>query len=61
MIQALVLLNYPSYALQRWHGTLIYWLVIVLGVVINWRFARWLPKLEGFLYARHGDTALYTC
>lgn len=39
-----------SYVPQQWHGTLIYWAIIVLGVVVNVGFAKWLPKLEGFLY-----------
>lgn len=51
IIQALLVLNYPTtYVPQQWHGTLIYWAVILLGVVVNVGFAKWLPKLEGFLY-----------
>ena len=50
MIQALLILNYPStYVYHRWHGTLIYWAIILLGIVVNTVFAKWLPKLEGFL------------
>lgn len=50
IIQALLVLNYPTtYIFQRWHGTLIYLLITWMGVVINVGFAKWLPKLEGFL------------
>ncbi|GAB7326944.1 hypothetical protein MBLNU13_g10903t1 [Cladosporium sp. NU13] len=55
MIQSLAALNYPGYLekYQAWHGTLIYWCIIMLGVVINVGFAKWLPKLEGFLFIWH--------
>ena len=50
MIQAWLILNYPTtYIYARWHGMLIYWLIILLGIVVNAGFAKWLPKLEGFL------------
>lgn len=51
IIQAMLVLNYPeSYVFHRWHGTLIYWAIILLGVIVNACFAKWLPKLEGFLF-----------
>lgn len=54
MIQALAVLNYPeSYVPQQWHGTFIYWAIILLGVIVNVGFAKWLPKLEGFLFIWH--------
>lgn len=55
MIQSLAALNYPGYLekYQAWHGTLIYWCIIMLGVVVNVGFAKWLPKLEGFLFIWH--------
>ena len=50
MIQALAVLNYPdTYVYKAYHGTLIYWCIILLGVVVNVGFAKWLPRLEGFL------------
>jgi choline transport protein len=53
IIQAMLVLNYPeTYVFERWHGTLIYWAIILLGLVVNVGFAKWLPKLEGFLYVR---------
>jgi hypothetical protein len=55
MIQSLAALNYPGYLekYQAWHGTLIYWCIIMIGVVVNVGFAKWLPKLEGFLFIWH--------
>lgn len=51
IIQALLVLNYPlSYTFHRWHGSLIYWIITLLGVVVNVGFAKFLPRLEGFLY-----------
>ncbi|KAK5692864.1 hypothetical protein LTR97_010340 [Elasticomyces elasticus] len=51
IVQALLVLNYPTtYTFQRWHGTLIYLLITWMGAVVNVGFARWLPRLEGFLY-----------
>ncbi|KAK5169371.1 uncharacterized protein LTR77_005346 [Saxophila tyrrhenica] len=49
----MILLNYPTYVWQQWHGTMLYWAIIALGVVVNVGFARWLPKLEGFLFIWH--------
>lgn len=50
MIQSLAVFNYAEYLekYQAWHGTLIYWFIIMLGVIVNVGFAKWLPKLEGF-------------
>ena len=55
MIQSLAVFNYPEYLekYQAWHGTLIYWCIIIIGVVVNVGFAKWLPKLEGFLLVWH--------
>lgn len=55
IILALAVPNYPSYLenYQVWHGTLIHWCIILLGVIVNVGFAKWLPKLEGFLFIWH--------
>ena len=50
IVQALVVLNYPeAYVYHRWHITMIYWLIILIGIVVNVWGAKLLPKLEGFL------------
>jgi hypothetical protein len=47
----MLVFNYPeTYVFERWHGTLIYWAIILVGAIVNVGFAKWLPKLEGFLY-----------
>ncbi|RAR13712.1 amino acid transporter [Stemphylium lycopersici] len=35
MIQALIVLNYPDYVFERWHGTMIYWAFLALATLIN--------------------------
>ena len=34
-IQGLLVLNYPDYVFQRYHGTLLMWAVVLLGLLIN--------------------------
>ncbi|KAF1967063.1 hypothetical protein BU23DRAFT_660972 [Bimuria novae-zelandiae CBS 107.79] len=48
-------LTHPSYLArwQNWHGTLLYWAVVLIFVVINTLVAKWLPKFEGFLLVLH--------
>lgn len=46
MIQGLVVLNYQSYHPKRWHGTLLYWAVILLSVLINILGIRVFPHIE---------------
>lgn len=53
IIQGLVVLNYPDYGFQRWHGTLILWGVVVISVTFNTILARSLPWVEGSILAIH--------
>lgn len=54
IIQALLVLNHPeTYIYQRWHGSMMYWFITLLGVAINITFAKFLPKMEGFLFIWH--------
>jgi choline transport protein len=46
MIQGMVVLNYPDYGFKRWHGTLLYWAVVVLALLVNTIASRLLPKIE---------------
>jgi choline transport protein len=53
LIQGLLILNYPTYIPQRWHGTLLFWAVLCFGLVINTWLGRHLPRIEAlmlFLY-----------
>ncbi|CAO1597488.1 hypothetical protein XANCAGTX0491_001296 [Xanthoria calcicola] len=53
MIQGLLVLNYDGYNLQRWHGTLLFYAVILLSLFINTYLARLLPKIEGTVLIIH--------
>ena len=53
IIQGLVVLNYPDYNFQRWHGTLLLWAVIIVGVVFNTVLVRLLPWVEGSILFIH--------
>ncbi|ETI23013.1 hypothetical protein G647_04809 [Cladophialophora carrionii CBS 160.54] len=46
MIQGLIVLNEPSYIYKRWHGTLLYWAVLVLSLAVNVLGIRILPHVE---------------
>ncbi|KAK5133339.1 hypothetical protein LTR08_007864 [Meristemomyces frigidus] len=45
-IQGLMILNYPTYAPERWHGTLLMWAVIAIMFSFNLWGMRILPMIE---------------
>ena len=45
-IQALVLLNYDSYVYERWHGSMLFWAVVVVSTCVNVFGNKILPHLE---------------
>ena len=53
MIQGLAALNYPSYAFERWHGTLILYGIIFLSLFVNTYLARILPEIEAIVLLLH--------
>ncbi|MCJ1310300.1 hypothetical protein MMC25_003962 [Agyrium rufum] len=53
LIQGLIVLNNPSYVFERWHGTLIYWAIMLLAVFINTVISSAIPKIEGVVLALH--------
>ncbi|GMF72543.1 unnamed protein product [Aspergillus oryzae] len=53
MIQGLLVLNYDSYAFQRWHGTLIYWAILVISAIVNIQGSRVLPVVENLSLGFH--------
>ena len=53
MIQGLLVLNYPSYVLQRWHGTLLLYAALSIVLMVNTLGAKLLPKIEGFILILH--------
>ena len=52
-MQGLLLLTKPDYVPQNWHGTLLYWAVLVFCVFINVAAGWLLPKFEGVLLILH--------
>lgn len=55
MIQAVSLVNWPSYAdvVARWQVTLISWAVVLICVLFNTVVGRFLPKVEGSFVLLH--------
>ncbi|KAJ0122158.1 hypothetical protein J7T55_002670 [Diaporthe amygdali] len=55
MIQGLILLNHPSYLsnMENWHGTLLFWAVVLTAFSINTVFGKLLSKFEGFILVLH--------
>ena len=52
-IQGLLVLNYPQYVPQQWHGTLLFWATILVSVFINTVVSTLLPKIEGLIFTLH--------
>lgn len=55
MIQGLILLTHPGYgtAMQNWHGTLLFWGVVLLGFSINSAIGPLLARFEGLVLVLH--------
>jgi len=52
-IQGLLVLNYPSYVFERWHGTLLVIAIVVFSILFNTLFAHWLPVVENAVLVLH--------
>ncbi|KAI2610543.1 putative amino acid permease [Hypoxylon sp. NC1633] len=54
MIQGLIILNYPdTYEPQQWHGTMMYWAVSLLIILVNIFGIRIFPHLETLALVLH--------
>lgn len=53
MIQGLIILNDESYEPERWHGTLIYWAILLVALAVNVLGNRILPWVETLSMALH--------
>ena len=53
MIVALIQLNHDDYVPELWHGTLLFWAIIVVAVFINTVTSSILLKIEIFTLAVH--------
>lgn len=52
-IQGLVVLNYPDYAYEQWHGTLMTIAVASFAAIFNITLARKLPLIEAMILIIH--------
>ncbi|KAI9756785.1 MAG: DNA replication protein psf2 [Chaenotheca gracillima] len=53
ILQGLLVLNYPNYVFERYHGTLLFYAVIALTLFVNTYLAKLLPKIEGIILIIH--------
>lgn len=53
MIQGLIILNNADYEPQRWHGTLLFYALILVSLLFNTLFVRCLPQIEGIILVLH--------
>lgn len=53
MIQGLIILNYPDYEPQLYHGAFLAWAVIAVSIFVNTVIAGLLPILEGLILLVH--------
>ena len=53
MILALSALNHPNYSPALWQGTLVYWGVMAVAILINTYTSKILPKLESLILVLH--------
>lgn len=53
MIQGLLVLNYPSYVYERWHGTLILFAALLCCAIVNTLLGRIFPHIETFALVLH--------
>ena len=52
-IQGLLVLNYPDYVFERWHGTLLLIAMILFSIFFNSFAAKYLPMVEGLILVLH--------
>ena len=52
-VQGFLVLNYPDYELQRWHGVLLFYGVVAVALFINTYLARQLPRIEALILFIH--------
>lgn len=52
-IVALIQLNHGNYVPELWHGTLLFWAIVVVAVFINTVISSALPKIESFILIVH--------
>ncbi|MCJ1465810.1 hypothetical protein MMC07_004429 [Pseudocyphellaria aurata] len=53
LIQGLIVLNYPNYVFERWHGTLLLYVIMIISLIFNTILARQLPNVERAMLVLH--------
>lgn len=53
LVQGLLILNYPSYEYQRWHGTLLFYAILAFALLVNTYLGRLLPQIEPMMLFFH--------
>lgn len=53
MIQGLIILNLEHYEPLRWHGTMLYWMVLMTAVLVNILGIRVFPHIETVAFVLH--------
>ena len=53
MIQGLIVLNNGGYQPQRWEGTLLFYAVLLTGLLFNTYLVKYLPQIEGLILIIH--------
>lgn len=53
MIQGLLVLNYPEYVFEQWHGTLLVVAITTFCIIFNTVLAKRLPMVEGTILCIH--------
>lgn len=53
LLQGLLVLKDPNYVLERWHGTLLFFAILLLSVSVNIWLIKFLPYLETIILVLH--------
>lgn len=53
IIQGLLVLAYPSYTFEAWHGTLLLYAVLVVALAFNTFLGKYLPLIESSILVLH--------
>ena len=53
LLQGLLVINYPDYDYQRWHGTMLFYAVMLISLFVNTYLARYLPRIESLMLIFH--------
>ena len=53
MLQGLMILNLENYEPLRWHGTMLYWMILLIAVLVNILGIRVFPHIETAAFVFH--------